>query len=281
MGGNAVHGVGVIHISELCPTLRQIELDLGLTSGYLDENLLGSAGKREYSGDIDVVMHPVDSDGMKAFSDILRTRYGQFNVKKAGNMFNVAVPIIGYNESLQGRIPRTGTVQVDFIFAEPEYTKLFNFSPGDKSKYKGVHRNLAISAISGYTDRYTSDELDGFGRPIETIRWKFSTHGFFKISRKSRYNTNGEWIKSQKDEQIGTTKTDPLLIAEILFGDGAQVGDLDSLETIIAACKRFFDEDKQQLIYSRIAFNLKEYNARSEKVDLSSYGVPDEIAPYM
>lgn len=281
MGGNAVAGVGAIHITEVGPTLRRIEQQLGLPCNYLDDRLLGSVGKKEYSGDIDIVMNVVDAKAMKEFSDTVRKIYGQFNVKRSGNMFNIAVPIEQFDNTLLYSAPRTGTVQVDFVFADHAYTKFFYHSAGNDSAYKGVHRNLAISAIAGYTDRCDSDELDDMGRSVEIIRWKFGINGFVKIRRYSRKDKNDKWIKSQKDENIGIPKTDPLLIAEILLGDGADVSDLDSLETIIAACKRFFTKEKQDLIFERIAFNINDYNNRSIKTSLVAYGVPDEIASFM
>lgn len=281
MGGNAVAGVGAIHISEVDPTLRRIEEQLGLPYNYLDDRLLGSVGKKEYSGDIDIVLDVVSASEMSTFSDTVRTVYGQFNVRRSGNMFNIAVPIEKFDNTLQGISSRTGTVQVDFIFADHAYTKFFYHSAGNNSVYKGVHRNLAISAIAGYTERRESDELDDLGRSVEVIRWKFGINGFVKIRRYSRKDKNDNWIKSQKDEEIGIPKTDPLLIAEILLGAGASVDDLDSLETIINACKRYFIKEKQILVFKRIAFNINDYNARSLKTSLVEYGVPAEIAPFM
>lgn len=281
MGGNAVVGVGTIHISEINPTLRTIEKDLGLRSNELDNRILGSVGKKEYSGDIDVVFSPLPPNEMKIFSDKLRTTYGMNNVRKNGNMYNVAVPITEFNNQYLERLPRTGTVQVDFVFAEEEFTKLFNYSAGDKSKYKGVHRNLALSAVSAWLDRKDSEELDDQDRPIEKTRWKWSSAGFFKIRRYSRKDKHGNWLKTQTDEAIGTPKFDPLLIAEIMFGDGATPADLESLESIIDACKRSFDKEQQDRIFDTFACNLQEYNRRSPKVNLENYGVPIEIQPFM
>ena len=281
MGGNAVAGVGAIHISEINPTLRRIETDLGLPMNDLDNRLIGSVGKKEYSGDIDLVFPPLEPAEMKIFSDKLRTIYGQQSVRKNGNMYNVSVPITRFDFFYADRLPRTGFVQVDFIFAEEQFTKLFNYSPGDESKYKGVHRNLALSSISAWVDRRDSVETDDQGRPVEKIRWKWSSLGFFKIRRYSRKDANGAWLKTQADEQIGTAKFDPLLIAEIMFGDGAQPSDLDSLETVIAACKKYYDEDRQAKVFDTLAHNLAEYNRRSPKVNLESYGVPIEIQPFM
>ena len=46
-------GVGAIHIDEIEPTLDALEKKLGID---LKNNVLGSVGKREFSGDIDVAL---------------------------------------------------------------------------------------------------------------------------------------------------------------------------------------------------------------------------------
>src|SRR5262252_4568406 len=112
MGGNAVLGVGTIHITEVNQTLRKLETQLGFSQKSLNDKLLGSIGKKIYSGDIDVVMDPISSEELEKFFNLLKKLYGQKNVKKIGIMISASVPIEGYNENLQGRTPRTGRVQV-------------------------------------------------------------------------------------------------------------------------------------------------------------------------
>jgi hypothetical protein len=281
MGGNAVPGVGALHKSELSPTLRSLEKKLGLSENFLDNRLLGSVGKKTYSGDIDIVMDPIISEEVVEFFRDLKILYGVDSVRKNGNIINVAVPIEQFNESYHDRLPRTGKVQVDFIFAEPEFTKLFHFSPGDESAYKGVHRNIALSSIASLTEVFVSENLDDQGRHVEKIRWKWSPQGCFKIKRSSKLSEDGRWLKTQKDEIIGEVLKDPQQIVEKFFGTDAAINDLDSFETIIEAVKKYFSESKQDEVFKRIAWNLEDYNKRSTKTDLSRYGVPPEIEPFM
>jgi len=51
--GGSMPGVGAIHIDEINPTLIPLEKELGID---LRNNTLGSVGKREFSGDIDVAL---------------------------------------------------------------------------------------------------------------------------------------------------------------------------------------------------------------------------------
>lgn len=280
MGGNAVPNVGAIHQSEINPTLRSIENSLNLQSNSLSDRLLGSAGKKEYSGDIDIAMDMVSDDELKLFFEQLRKVYGQFNVKKSGYNFNVAVPIVNFNSSYNERLPRTGKVQVDFLFGDTEFVKLFYYSAGDESKCKGVHRNIAISAVAAFTDRKESDLLDDQSRPIEKLRWKWSPNGFFKIRRYSKKNDNGDWIKKQYDEQISTAISCPLTIAEILFGVDSPISYLNSVETVVDACMQSFNKDKQHDIFLMIANNIIEADKNQPKVDHLSFDYPFEISQY-
>ena len=56
--GGSMPGVGPIHIDEIKPTLATMEKHLGID---LQNNVLGSVGKKEFSGDIDVAIQ-VDAD---------------------------------------------------------------------------------------------------------------------------------------------------------------------------------------------------------------------------
>jgi hypothetical protein len=62
--GGAMPGVGPIHISEIEPTLDALEKVLGID---LKNNVLGSVGKKEFSGDIDVALQ-IDTDKIPEFT---------------------------------------------------------------------------------------------------------------------------------------------------------------------------------------------------------------------
>ena len=61
--GGSMPGVGAIHIDEINPTLIPLEKELGID---LRNNALGSVGKREFSGDIDVALK-IDADKIPEF----------------------------------------------------------------------------------------------------------------------------------------------------------------------------------------------------------------------
>ena len=61
--GGAMPGVGAIHIDEIEPTLDSLEKILGID---LKNNTLGSVGKKEFSGDIDIALD-IKTEDLPAF----------------------------------------------------------------------------------------------------------------------------------------------------------------------------------------------------------------------
>jgi hypothetical protein len=61
--GGAMAGVGAIHADEIGPTLDKLEKILGID---LKNNTLGSVGKKEFSGDIDIALD-IKTEDLPAF----------------------------------------------------------------------------------------------------------------------------------------------------------------------------------------------------------------------
>ena len=66
--GGAMPGVGAIHIDEITPTLQALEKSIGVD---LMNNTLGSVGKRQFSGDIDVALQ-IQPEELPAFIEELK-----------------------------------------------------------------------------------------------------------------------------------------------------------------------------------------------------------------
>ena len=272
-GGGAVPGCGVIHRNEVLPTLKKLAQDLHLPD--LTNRVLGSTGKKEYSGDIDIVLDDKSPEEiMELFKD-LQTIYGSANVAKNGSMVHLRHPIENFDPSKDEHLPRNGYVQIDFNFGDVDWEKTYHHSPGESSAYKGAHRNLAISAIAANTDVVASDERDSHDRPITEIRWKWGQKGFSKVERKSlKDKRTGNWMRKQEDVILDGPYKDATIISKILFPQDGSPDDLDSLESIIEAVKRNFEPAVQQHIFARMAKNFKGWK------DYSNYTYPAEIAQY-
>jgi len=273
MSGNALPGCGTIHKDEVNATLTKLADDLEFPFD-LNNYLLGSTGKKEYSGDIDVVLDKKwYNGGAKSLRRDLIEILGEENVNLNGALVHIKYPIVGYNAAKDKRQPRTGFVQVDFNFGDYQLLKMFNWAPGDESKFKGFHRNIALSSVAGIVDTITFEGRDDQDRPIEQIRWKWSPKGLLRIKRISKKKGNkGTWNKTQTDIDLKNVITDQKEIAKILLH--GTVDDMNSLESIIAAVNRNFTDHMKEAIFERMAKNF------SEKEDENQCTYPPEIAKY-
>ena len=121
-------GVGAIHHSEIAPTLQRLEKQLGIP---LLKNALGSVGKKEFSGDIDIAVQ-LDKDQQDEFQKKLEQTQGLDFIRKT-SVFITSVDIVGYDPKKQadGK-ERTGKVQIDFMPGDVEFMKNYYHSPHSK-----------------------------------------------------------------------------------------------------------------------------------------------------
>lgn len=126
--------------SEVLPTLKHLEKLTGLP---LVDNTLGSTGKAETSGDVDVVVDNNIHSKDKLIKDLIAKGEDPSHMKKTG--IEVAYKATIIDESGN---PTGGHVQVDFMFHEdPDYLK-FYYDNNEKAPYKGAHRNIVMASIA-------------------------------------------------------------------------------------------------------------------------------------
>ena len=137
-----------INKQDIDPTLRSLEPFVKIP---LADNTIGSVGKKESSGDIDVLVDPhmISKDQLiERLTNYVQARYGKVEgewIKKSGISVHFKMPILDD--------PRNGYVQIDFMFTKggPEDTKWMKFSmysAGDASAYSGADRNMLMSSIA-------------------------------------------------------------------------------------------------------------------------------------
>src|SRR6056300_1184457 len=232
--GGAMPGVGPIHISEIEPTLSALEKVLKID---LKNNVLGSVGKKEFSGDIDVALE-IDPDSIPAFIENLKKTPEIMDIAKS-SVIMTKVKIVDYDETKQTTKPRTGYVQVDFMPGDPGWLKTYYHAPSEtESKYKGVFRNIMIASIAAVLDRKDSPETVPDGRPVESERWMWSpSDGLVRINRKPEPNKKGDgYTKKNINKIIRNPIRDAEGIAKALKLDSAQ--DLNSYESLKAAIEK-------------------------------------------
>ena len=261
--GGSMPGVGPIHIDEINPTLDQLEKHLGID---LKNNVLGSVGKKEFSGDIDVAVQ-VDADKIPELVKKIEACPLIMDMAKS-SVIMTKVKIVNYDESKQTSKPRTGYVQVDFMPGDPDWMKTYYHSPSDKeSKYKGVFRNIMIATIAAVYDRKDSEEKIDDGRSVESERWMWSpTDGLVRIKRTPVPNKAGTgYTKKNNNEPIGTPLKNPEEIAKALGLSGAK--DLNSFESLLAAVEKNYPAETAQKIKDNFVDNRQ----------VQDIGVPAEL----
>lgn len=198
-GGNAFAGkITTVRISrdQVRPTVAFLEKITGLP---LLDNMLGSTGLKETSGDLDLSvdakLHSKEDlvAKLKAWGD--KNDPNAF-IRKTGISVHFACPILG----------KVGNpaVQVDFMFLDDVNFAKWIMRLDPTSQYKNVGRTILIASVakvSGYKFSYTHGLLDRV---------------------------------TQKPVKGGTN---PNVIAQKILNPGADADDLRSIESILAALK--------------------------------------------
>lgn len=232
--GGAMPGVGAIHIDEIEPTLKQLQQKLGID---LENNTLGSVGKRQFSGDIDVALN-IPADQIPEFIKKLEAMPEILELQKS-SVIMTKIKIQNFDKSKSDGRPRTGFVQLDFMPGDPGWLKTYYHSPSEtESKYKGVYRNIMIATIAAVYQRKDSDEKIDDGRSVQSERWMWSpTEGLIRIRRTPVPKKSGDgYTKKNNNEKLLDPIKNPKEIAKALGLDGPR--DLNSFESLWNAVKK-------------------------------------------
>ena len=117
------------------PTVQWLEQLTGLN---LVDNMLGSTGRKETSGDLDLGIDETKITKDVLIQQLLKRGVKAEDIKKSGDSVHVKTPILGD--------AKNGFVQTDFMFGDPEFQK-FALNTGE-SDYKGVHRAILLASIA-------------------------------------------------------------------------------------------------------------------------------------
>jgi len=185
-------------IDKILATVNKIMKPTGATLIPIGSGATPTPGKK--SGDLDVI---VDQDAMADYFGLKKP----VDIKKAvAQLFNDAgfdTKVIGINTHV--RVPLSqGSAQVDIMLVpSAEAVSKFHMHNIPKgSKYKGVHKQIAMS----------------------------------KLAKNKGYKWSGfkGLIDAENDPKGNTPERDPDTIAKILLGDSATAQDLGSFESILA-----------------------------------------------
>ena len=264
--GGSMPGVGAIHIDEINPTLIPLEKELGID---LRNNALGSVGKREFSGDIDVALK-IDADKIPEFVERLKKSSQVLDIAKS-SVIMTKVKIMDFDENRDDGRPRTGFVQIDFMPGDPDWLKTYYHSPNEKdSQYKGVYRNIMIASIAGTKNIEDSEDKIEDGRPLQSKRFMFSPRdGLVRVLRRPVPKASGVGYTKKNNNKIigGPWKTADEIAKNLGLDNGE---DLYSYETLVIAIKKNLSSEEQRDIFMAFTNNGT----------IQGMGIPPDIQEY-
>lgn len=201
MGGNAfkdlTRRVTKREVYETCDWL-DFNLDLANFGGrHFDQCLLGSAGKKDDSGDIDLNID-VGCSNFNSATIELQNLLGPDQVwsRYENSQIFCAVPI--------GGDPKQGWVQVDFMFGDYDWQSFSYASPGADSAYKGLYRTELIKALVAFNSDWTlveNGELVARVGPTffdsKGIIWRYRHRPWGKINPEKRVKAFKELTKDE------------------------------------------------------------------------------------
>ena len=166
MGGNAFKGPDGSQLSvsikreEVRPTVAYV-VDLIAPAGDLDVELLGSSGKKELSGDIDLAVGPIPPDvPAKDFKgnllQICAAGLGTEHARLLGQNIALNVPIQTDDPERQDL-----RVQIDLMLSSnPQETAwLMAGTAGGPEDVKGVYRNLLLAYVAKKKGEMTGQKI--------------------------------------------------------------------------------------------------------------------------
>ena len=117
------------------PTVQWLEQLTGLN---LQDNMLGSTGRKDTSSDLDLGIDDTKISKDVLIQQLLKKGIKAEDIRKSGDSVHLKTPILGDKSN--------GYVQTDFMFGDPEFQK-FALNTGE-SNYKGVHRAILLASIA-------------------------------------------------------------------------------------------------------------------------------------
>ena len=281
-GGKALSkaGVGRISKGDIKPTIAIVSKITKIP--VRDLHSLGSVGKVESSGDIDLAV-----DISKHNPEQVHDRMVKF-VGADHSTFNKGTKIGSYSVPIAGDDKR-GLVQVDLMFVDnTEWARFAYFSAGDKSKYKGKIRTILLSSVASSLNEKGKDvfKYDKNGDLLVRVgRGMDLNKGLVRLikMRPLKKGSETEYVKSMKSVTIDDIKKahpelefsgdtamvdHPKQVVELLFGKGVTPNDVETAEQVLKLINTKFDKKQRDLI-----FNI----AKQRLADDPSLHLPKEL----
>jgi len=268
-GGHAFPNVKSIPIQYVQKTFevyyKKVLKPIGLKLS--DISILGSAGKKKISGDIDIGID------LKACALLFGTSDPKEILTLIADRIKKSVKGInahGINSGqLYTKFPiqgQSGNVQVDLMIGKLKYLKFayyagtfaeVNPESEELTEYKGVYRNMLIMAIARSIQKQLTNTT--YKRLVFNLN-----KGLFKDT-KDMIGKSGKVIKKHKTTKRVFLTSDPKTVAKILLGPGFKPSDMTTYEKVLKAInsEKFHwtklrriikDEFRKALDYEKLAY---------------------------
>jgi hypothetical protein len=119
------------------PTVQWLEQLTGLN---LVDNMLGTTGRKETSGDLDLAVDAGKITKEVLIQQLIKRGIKAEDIKKSGDSVHLKTPILGDASN--------GYVQTDFMFGEPEFQRFSMIGSPEGSEFKGMHRHILLASIA-------------------------------------------------------------------------------------------------------------------------------------
>lgn len=238
-GGNAIDGVVRISKNDFNQTIENL-FNTVLPKLKLKKEsvkIIGSSGKKETSGDIDIAID---------INDLIR------NNKIVGNLDNVYDFLIEKIKELGFRYAdlrslglisfafpisnKSGEfVQIDFILTDNlDFTEWIYYGPNElESSYKGLYRNLLLIAIVKYSNFKSLKDIEIDGKKLN-VTWERYMLSMKDGLMKIRQTLEGKQkiLKNPKTFDRQFLTKDKNLIIKIIFGEKYKPEDILTFEDL-------------------------------------------------
>lgn len=189
-----------IQKSDVVPTLTWLEK---ITNIPHRDFMLGTTGKKETSGDLDVAVNQQDVSKEQLIKQLQiwckkNKKDPKTWIRKTGISVHFLTPIRG-DES-------NGYVQTDLMFGDPEWMKWSMAGSNDSTAFKAAHKHILMASIA----------------KAQGMKWSWQ-----------------KGLIDRDSDQVITTN--PQEIAQHLIGPNAQADDLESVETILTLLRTRID----------------------------------------
>ena len=126
-----------INKADVVPTVQWLEQLTGLN---LVDNMLGSTGYKETSGDLDLAVDVSKISKDVLVQQLLKKGIEATDIKKTGDSVHLKTPINGN--------PENGYVQTDFMMGDPNFQRFSMTGSPEGSPFKGMHRHVLLASIA-------------------------------------------------------------------------------------------------------------------------------------